>query len=48
MIIILLFVFAVLIAGATLLSNNNTDAVMDEYCRLECTDNKIMDYSICC
>lgn len=48
MISILLLVFAIVIGAAALFSNSNTDTVMDEYCRLECKDRKIKDYSICC
>ena len=48
MIITLFLLFTAVIGLSTLLSNSNTDTVIDEYCRLECKECKIQDYSICC
>ena len=36
------------IAAAVFLSRGNSETVMDEYCRLECKESRIQDYSICC
>ena len=46
--IIILIIFVAVIGAAVLLNIDTTDAVMDEFCRLECKERKIRDYSICC
>lgn len=48
MLYIFLLLIAVGIGAAVLLSDNGSERVKDEYCRLECQERKIRDHSICC
>ncbi len=45
-IFIIMFLLAVI--ASVLVFPDAPDSALEEYCNLECKENKIRDYSICC